>query len=242
MHSSQIAVDLFRPGSFSDIRSGFQHDAEPNTFSGPGNSKREFRRLLSSKIGAHAMRLRLIIAALAFAIASVAGVAEETQEPKPFTPQGGRCTFAMPGGQAPVSIAYQRGEGDDAAKGRLFCFDQLHCRCQVRYVDLPDSAKGLSRLEIATKYGFETWSDPGKLKTTGAVKAGEYEGEAFIVKGLPTEPGTPQSVKPYNEVRVRVFVVGSRAFLVSSCFYRDNVADAEPEAKAFLDSFRVEGK
>jgi hypothetical protein len=194
------------------------------------------------KTGAHAMRLRLIIAALAFAVASVAGVAEETQELKPFTPQGGRCTFTTPRGQAPVSVAYQRGDGDDAAKGRLFCFDQPHCRSQVRYVDLPDSAKGMSRLEIATKYGFETWSDPGKLKTAGTLKAGDYEGEAFIVMGLPTAPRTPQSVKPYSEVRVRVFVIEHRAFFVSSCFYRDNVADAEPEAKAFLDSFRIEGK
>jgi hypothetical protein len=100
----------------------------------------------------------------------------------------------------------------------------------------------MSRLEIATKYGFETWSDPGKLKTAGAVKAGDYEGEAFIVTGLPTAPRTPQSVKPYSEFRVRVFVTESRAFFVSSCFYRESLSDAEQEAKAFLDSFRIEGK
>jgi hypothetical protein len=188
------------------------------------------------------MCLRVIVAALAFAVASGAGIAEETQELKPVSPDRARCTFATIGGKAPVTVEYHRADGDDAAKGRLFCFDQPHCRCQVRYVDLPDSAKGMSRLEIATKYGFETWSEPGKLKTAGAVKAGDYEGEAFIVTGLPTAPRTPQSVKPYSEVRVRVFVTEGRAFFVSSCFYRDNVADAEPEAKSFLDSFRIEKK
>jgi hypothetical protein len=160
---------------------------------------------------------------------------------RPVTPKGSRCTFATFGGKAPVSVEYHRGEGADAAKGRLYCFDQPHCRCQVRYVDLPDSARGLSRLQIATKYGFTTWSEPGKLKTIGTVKAGDREGEAFIVTGLSTRAATPDAGKPY-EVRVRVFIVKSRVYFVSSAFDRENLLDAEPEAKAFLDSFRIEGK
>jgi hypothetical protein len=187
------------------------------------------------------MRLRAITVALGFAITSAMNVAEETRELRPFTPEGSRCTFATVGGKAPVSVEYHRGEGDDAAKGRLYCFDQPNCRCQVRYLDLPDSAKGLSRLKIANKYGFETWSDPGKLKTAGEVKAGDHEGEAFIVTGLSAAAAKPGNAKPYD-VRVRVFVVESRAYFVSSSFNRENLSDTEPEAKAFLDSFRIGGK
>ena len=110
------------------------------------------------------MRLRAMTVVFGVAITSAVGVAEGTRELHPSRPEGSRCTFATVGGKTPVSVEYQRGEGNDTAKGRVYCFDQRNCRCQVRYVNLPESAKGLSRLQIATKYGFETWSNPGKLK------------------------------------------------------------------------------
>ncbi len=153
--------------------------------------------------------------------------AERSRELLPYTPEGGRCTFSTVGGRKPVTVAYQRGEGADAAVGKLYCFDQPNCRCQVRYVDLPSSAVDLSRTEIVRRYGFETWSREGQLERLGTVKSGEHEGDAYAVAGL------------RGAVRVRVFVAAKHAFFVSASFSRETEREAEPEAKAFFESFRI---
>src|SRR5437879_1809376 len=79
------------------------------------------RCLLGIKPGARAMRLRVLAVALGFAVFSAASFAEGTRDLRPFTPEGSRCTFATVEGRKPVTTGYQRGEGADAAKGRLFC-------------------------------------------------------------------------------------------------------------------------
>ena len=145
------------------------------------------------------MSRQAISIALSVAMASAAISSEDPRELRSFAPEGSRCAFSTVGGRKPVTVAYQRGEGTSEAKGQLFCFDQLHCRCQVRYVDLPASAQDLSCVDIASRYGFEAWSRDGRFEKTGTVKTGEHEGDEYTVTGLPVE------------VRVRVFVVAHRA-------------------------------
>ena len=188
------------------------------------------------------MHLRAIVTAFAVVMPSAVGLTQESQELRPFAPEGSRCAFSTVGGRKPVTVAYQRGEGATEAKGRLFCFDQPHCRCQVRYVDLPDSAQGLSLIQIANRYGFESWSRTGKLKREMAVKTGAHEGEEYTVFGLPSVPRSPGHVTPLSYVRVRVFVAAKRAFFVSASCPEFMKSDAEPEAKAFLESFRIVGE
>jgi hypothetical protein len=180
--------------------------------------------------------LRSIIIAVAMGIAPAVCFSQQTHELRPFTPEGGKCTFATVGGRKPVTTQYKGGEGDAQATIQLLCFDQRHCRCQVRYVDLPDPAKGLSCLQIAAGYGLASWSDPGRLKKVGTAKAGEARGEEFTATNPVTELRTDWITQ------VRVFVAADRAYLVSASYDKAMKADAEPEAKAFLDSFRIVAK
>jgi hypothetical protein len=158
------------------------------------------------------------------------GLAQEARDLRLFKPEGSRCTFATVGGRKPVTTSYQRGEGNAEARVRLFCFDQPACRCQVHYFDLPDATRGSSPHQLATWYGPESWSDPGKLRKVGPVRAGEqHQGEDLAVTGLPNN-WTDQ---------VRVFVTGNRVYFVSASYANAKKAAAEPQAKAFLDSFRI---
>lgn len=182
------------------------------------------------------MNVRAIITVFAMATGSAVGLSDESRELRSFTPPGSRCAFSTAGGRKPVTVAYQRGQGATEAKGSLFCFDQPHCRCQVRYVDLPDSAQGLSLLEIVNKYGFAAWSEKGKYKKENVVNVGAHEGEEYTVVGLPGGPFK------YSHVRVRVFVAAKRAFFISASCPDERKADAEPEIKAFLESFRIVGE
>jgi hypothetical protein len=182
------------------------------------------------------VRLRSIIITVAMGMAPAVGLSQQTRELQSFTSEGGRCTFATVGGRKPVTTQYKAGEGDAEAKVQLLCFDQRHCRCQVRYVDLPEPAKGLSCLQIAASYGLASWSDPGRLRKVGAARAGEARGEEFTATNAVAELRTDWITQ------VRVFVAADRAYIVSASYDKALQSDAEPEAKAFLDSFRIVAK
>lgn len=180
------------------------------------------------------MPYRQMSLAIAIATLSAHCVAAVAADLRPFTPMEAYCTFSTVDGRRPVSTDYRRGEGVDEGKGKLYCFDQPHCRCQVRYVDLPEAKRGLSRRDLVSQYGFPLWSKGEDLKSLGPVKSGEKEGEDFAIVGLRNTSGEP------IWIRVRVFVVGKRAFFVSASFHGDKETVAEPEAMAFLASFVAE--
>jgi len=188
------------------------------------------------------MRLGALVAVFVVIAAISAGGADDSRELRPYAPAESRCSFATVGGRKPVTTTYERGEGDRRATIRVYCFDQPHCRCQVRAFDLPATARGMSLIEIVNAYGHASWSEVGKVKSNGAVKTESHEGEEFTVVGLPDVPRPAGDVDPQHFLRCRVFVDRNRAFIVSGSAPGRMKREADLEAKAFFDSFRIAEK
>ncbi len=172
----------------------------------------------------------IILSVLSFIATSYAS---DPRELRPYTPEGARCAFSTVNGSRPVSTIYQRGTDAAEAKGRLYCFDQRHCRCQVRYVDLPAENRELTLHEIVTQYAPEYWTKSTKLELEKAVKSQEHEGEQYLATWPHSETKKPLYA------RVRVFRVANRAYFVSASFTDEKQPAAEPEAQTFLESFRI---
>lgn len=197
-----------------------------------------------STIQLEGMVVMRTLMAMALLVTSAAALAADKPELKTYSPPDSHCSFSTVGGRKPVTGAYHRGEGAAEAKGQAYCFDQRNCRCQVRYVDLPPAARDLSPREIFERYSFAPWIEKGKLERVGEVETGSHKGDAYLVTGLRsqfTKDSDPESERLENEsvVRLRVFIVKNRVYFVSAATIVKKQAAAEPEAEAFLKSFRI---
>src|SRR6187455_3122770 len=100
--------------------------------------------------------MRQLLAVALFCVASTIASAPPDLL-KTYSPADSRCSFATVDGKKPVTSTYHRGEGDAEGKGKIFCFDQRYCRCQVRFIDLPKVAQDLPEPEITKRYAYQPW-------------------------------------------------------------------------------------
>lgn len=172
------------------------------------------------------------LATLALLFASLFVRSAEPARVQRVEPAGARCGFTAVGN--PVHTTVQRGEEDAKVTVNLYCFDRPTCRCQLRYFDFPPCAQDASPAEAARRGGLEVWTSKGRLTRIGDVARAGVSGEEFTVDGLTSAQGVPQ------EVRLQVFVVSGRAYILSaSVFGHKDRGDIDRDLAAFFDSFEL---
>jgi hypothetical protein len=127
-----------------------------------------------------------------------------------------------------VFATNSKGEPDALVRVSAFCYDQPGCRCQLRYFDLPAEQVRLTLPELVGKYCFEEWGNTNRIENQQAITQGAYSGVEYRVAGV-------------RGVRIRVFRVGPRVYVLSAICMADLTREAESAATAFLDSFRIHG-